>query len=320
MRESFLSIRKGLNGEYKVVQLPLLFLLMIISTIVVVPLGCVAYMLLTGIPVEQFLSILTSNAEVPEWIDVMKFMNTIQAVALFIVPSIIFAALLSGKPSEYLKFRAVNRRSVMIVVILFLAALPMIQFFAVINSKVQLPEFMSGVESIIRAMEDSAMEITNKFLVMDSLSDMFINILIIAIIPAIGEELLFRGVIQKMVTRWCGGNYHKGVWIAAIIFSAFHMQFYGFIPRMLLGAILGYSLVLGGSIWYPIIGHFINNGVAVITAYFMGVDSEIGDQSSPYFYIVLGAISILCCLFIVKLLKRLHLENREKSTDLELNV
>src|SRR5690606_9694418 len=99
-----------------------------------------------------------------------------------------------------------------------------------------------------------------------SYSALAINLLMIAIIPAIGEELLFRGGIQNIFYKWFK-NPHIAIWAAAILFSAIHVQFYGFIPRMLLWALFGYLLVWGKSIWYPIIGHFINNGSAVVTAF-----------------------------------------------------
>jgi membrane protease YdiL (CAAX protease family) len=89
----------------------------------------------------------------------------------------------------------------------------------------------------------------------------------IAVLPAVGEELLFRGVIQKLFSK-ITRSHHWGIWISAILFSALHLQFYGFIPRLLLGAMFGYLLVWSGSLWLPILAHFINNAAAV-TALFM---------------------------------------------------
>jgi hypothetical protein len=92
------------------------------------------------------------------------------------------------------------------------------------------------------------------------------NLVLVAIIPAIGEELVFRGVLQKLFGEWTKNKF-MGIWISAILFSAMHLQFYGFIPRMLLGALLGYSLLWTGSIWIPILGHFVNNAFAVLLTY-----------------------------------------------------
>src|SRR5690606_2422366 len=106
-------------------------------------------------------------------------------------------------------------------------------------------------------------KITEKILQVTSFSGLLLNLLVIAIIPAIGEELLFRGCLQPVFHRWTK-NIHIAIWITAIIFSAIHVQFYGFIPRMLMGAVFGYMLYWGRSIWLPIIAHFINNATAVI--------------------------------------------------------
>jgi len=108
---------------------------------------------------------------------------------------------------------------------------------------------------------------------MKNTPDLLINLLMIAILPAIGEELIFRGCFQNIFTRWTG-NYHWGIWLAAILFSAIHMQFYGFIPRMLLGAMFGYMLVWGRSMWLPILAHLVNNGGAVITAYVLQLKGQ----------------------------------------------
>jgi uncharacterized protein len=88
----------------------------------------------------------------------------------------------------------------------------------------------------------------------------------IAILPAIGEELMFRGVIQRIFTNWTK-NYHWGIWISAFLFSAMHMQFYGFLPRMLLGGMFGYLLVWSGTMWVPILAHFVNNTMGVLGYY-----------------------------------------------------
>jgi hypothetical protein len=91
----------------------------------------------------------------------------------------------------------------------------------------------------------------------------------IAVLPALGEEFLFRGVLQRLFIEWTK-NRHFGVWIASFIFSFIHFQFYGFIPRFLLGLYFGYLLVWSSSIWVPVVAHLINNGFAVIYYHFAG--------------------------------------------------
>ena len=127
----------------------------------------------------------------------------------------------------------------------------------------------------------------------------------IAIIPAIGEELLFRGVIQRIFTRWTRSN-HWGIWIAAILFSALHMQFYGFVPRMLLGVLFGYLLVWSGSMWLPIIAHFLNNALAVIAMYMIDKElispkvEEFGSTSGSYYGAIISIILVGVFLVLIK--------------------
>ena len=130
-----------------------------------------------------------------------------------------------------------------------------------------------------------------------------VNILIIAVIPALGEELLFRGVIQQLFLKW-NGKVHLSIWLTAFIFSAVHMQFLGFFPRLILGAVLGYMLVWSGSLWLPIIAHFTNNAFAVVVTYFIGVnkvDPSIESMGSEGGSIVLiSGLGGLLLLYIMK--------------------
>jgi membrane protease YdiL (CAAX protease family) len=113
---------------------------------------------------------------------------------------------------------------------------------------------------------------------MDSFNLLLLNVLMLAIIPALGEELVFRASLQKILGRWTG-NYHLAIWLSAIIFSGIHFQFYGFFPRMFLGALFGYLLVWSGSIWLPILAHFLNNAMATVGAYVLQLEGKSIDQA-----------------------------------------
>ena len=110
--------------------------------------------------------------------------------------------------------------------------------------------------------------VTEIFLIMESPADLLLNLFVIGFIAALSEEVFFRGALQRVLIEWTG-SVHKGVWIAAVIFSAIHLQFYGFFPRMVLGAMLGYMFVWSGSLWIPIFAHFINNAVGVLLNYYV---------------------------------------------------
>jgi membrane protease YdiL (CAAX protease family) len=147
-----------------------------------------------------------------------------------------------------------------------IVATPVINFLGEINSYMHLPGFLRSVEEWMRESEDKAAQLTEAFLKMNSTGDFILNLFMIGLLPALGEELVFRGVIQKIFYQW-SRSAHVAVWTTAFIFSAMHMQFYGFLPRMVLGGMLGYMLVWSKSLWLPIIAHFVNNSGAVIFTY-----------------------------------------------------
>ncbi|PLX06689.1 MAG: hypothetical protein C0594_06605 [Marinilabiliales bacterium] len=153
------------------------------------------------------------------------------------------------------------------------------------------------------------MKLTESFLKVHSIGDFLVNILMIAIIPAIGEELLFRGIIQKLLIEWTRKTW-LGIVLTAIIFSAIHFQFYGFIPRFLLGMLFGYLLIWSKNIWLPIFAHFINNGTAVFVAFLISKNSitkEAETVGSTGDSLIYGVFSLMICGFLLFLLfKKTH--------------
>lgn len=200
----------------------------------------------------------------PTTIALLKYFQVVQSIGLFVIPPFIIAYLYEGDILHYLKLdRKTGTGKVFIGLLAVLAAGPLVGFLGEINEQLRLPEFLSGFENWMRGMEDNASKLIDRFMQVETVGGLLFNIFMIAVIPALGEELLFRGVIQKIFTSMTR-NYHWGIWISAFLFSALHMQFYGFLPRMLLGGIFGYLLVFSGSIWLPIIAHFLNNALGVL--------------------------------------------------------
>ena len=134
------------------------------------------------------------------------------------------------------------------------------------NASFNFPDSMQGFENWAKAKETEAAELTKLLAKFGSISELLVGLLVIAVIPAIGEELVFRGVIQRQLHRW-SGNAHVAVWVAAIIFGAIHVQFFGFLPRTILGALFGYLYIWSGRISVPIVAHFVNNGFTVFLLY-----------------------------------------------------
>ncbi len=149
------------------------------------------------------------------------------------------------------------------VFVLQITFLPLNSFLAGINENIQLPAGLSELENMLKEMEKSAAEITEFLAKSDTLPQLLMNILVIGVIAGIGEELIFRGIVLRKLLKGLN-NTHVAVWLSAIIFSAIHFQFYGFLPRAMLGALFGYLYVWTGNIRIPIAAHIFNNTVAVI--------------------------------------------------------
>jgi membrane protease YdiL (CAAX protease family) len=203
----------------------------------------------------------------------------VSTIGTFIIPAFVIAFLFDPRPMNYLSLsKKTGLVSTLLVIVALIASLPLINYLGELNSRMSLPAFLSDVEKWMKDSEDKAAALTKGFLDMHSTSDVLFTVFMIALLPAIGEELLFRGVIQRLLGDW-SKNSHVAVWTTAVLFSAMHMQFYGFIPRMMLGALLGYLLVWSGSLWLSIIAHFVNNASAVILTYLfkeemVGVDPD----------------------------------------------
>jgi uncharacterized protein len=235
-------------------------------------------------------------------ITILKYLQTIQSISLFVIPPILLAILFGSKPTSYFKLNTKpNALYLVAASITVLAAIPFINFTEMINSKLSLPSFMSGLEHWMKDTEANATVLTESFLKTKTICGLLFNLFMMAMIPAIGEELVFRGLFQRLFTEWFK-NYHWGIIASAAVFSAFHLQFYGFVPRMLLGVVFGYFLVWSGSLWLPIVAHFINNTFGVIYFYlnhngYVGDDlDKIGTEGNMVTVIVVASILISASL------------------------
>lgn len=210
---------------------------------------------------------LVTDFENPMTISVFKVIQSISTIGTFIIPALVLSFLFSSQWKSYLQLDKIsNPASLILVFILLVLLLPAINFLGELNNALRFPAWLSTVEQWMRESEDRAAVLTGKFLEMNSITDLVLGLIIIAVLPALGEELLFRGVIQRIFSEWSGSR-HAGIWSSAFLFSAMHMQFYGFIPRLLLGALLGYLLIWSASLWLPILAHFFNNAAAVVFTY-----------------------------------------------------
>jgi membrane protease YdiL (CAAX protease family) len=172
-----------------------------------------------------------------------------------------------AEPRAYLKttFRFHWGLLLLVLFVAFLS-LPSMELLSNINEKMKLPSALKGLEDWMKSSEKEATDVTNIMLNVKTIWGLLFDLLLIGLITAIVEEFMFRGVMQTILFRWTK-SVHTAVWVTAILFSAFHMEFYGFLPRLLLGVLFGYFVVWSGSIWPAVWAHFLNNGVDVVVTY-----------------------------------------------------
>ena len=196
----------------------------------------------------------------------IKIGQGISSAFIFIVPPIILFVVTRQRPMYYLGFRKPNPVWMLLIgVLLMFVSLPLTNLLTSWNEKMNMGAFFSALQDIMRELEDTASDLTERMLQVDTIGGLLLNLLVIALIPAIGEELTFRGVLQQVLTKRF--NVHVAVFLSAFIFSFIHFQFFGLLPRMFLGLLLGYLFYYSGSIWTNILMHFVNNGAAVVVSY-----------------------------------------------------
>ncbi len=223
-----------------------------------------------------------------------KIFQFCSAFGTFIAGPLVACYVISNSTRGYLSIKQTNYRYYIIAIICVIAAIPSINFTTMLNEQIKLPESWQFIEEWMKEMEKKNGDLAEQFLAVDNFGGYLFNLIVIALIPAVGEELLFRGLIQKSILNTTG-NIHIAIWCAGILFSAIHCQFYGFIPRMLMGALFGYFLYWSKSILVPMACHFLNNGIIITYTYFFPTDpneklliEEIGKED-----VLLCIVSIL---------------------------
>ena len=213
----------------------------------------------------------------------LKWLQFLQTIGTFLLPAILGAWLWSRehKPFAWLRLDCGFSWQVgLLAVAAMICAVPGINLLADLNSRVDLPENLDFIEQILRQQEDAASALTERFLHADNAGVLLVNVGLLALLPALAEEISFRGTLQQIISNSDASIARRrrltaaAIWLTAFIFSAIHMQFYGFIPRMLMGAMFGYVFVWTGSLWVPVLMHATNNGLAVIAYYLLGGEAD----------------------------------------------
>lgn len=252
----------------------------------------------------------------PETLLQLKLAQVFSVFLIFILPSIAFCRYFREEKSAFLQLHSAPRffpYAVAAITLIFFA-LPMVSLLGEFNTNIQLPESLNGIEAWMKRKEKSAQELTEAFLSGPGWGTLISNLVVMAIMAALSEEIFFRGLLQKVLGE-NGLNKHLAVWVAAILFSAFHMQFYGFIPRLALGVLLGYLYLISDNLWVPIIAHTVNNAFAVIVswwAYNSGKTEILENESMGTGGIILGLLSFAAVTFQLYMLYRFS-ENEKKE-------
>ncbi|AEI49395.1 CPBP family intramembrane glutamic endopeptidase [Runella slithyformis] len=247
----------------------------------------------------------------------LMILHSVSHLFTFLIPGVVY-----WRWSEKHRVEEFVRRPLPSFVVLILVLLTVVTFLPLNswiiewNSHLHLPEGLHRMEDWMRRKEDELLKMTLFLTDFNSWPKFGVALLVIAILPAIGEEVLFRGIIQRKIfhkTR----DVHSSVWLTAMLFSAIHLQFYGFVPRMLLGAMFGYMYFWARNLWAPIFAHFINNGLTVLAIFLSHrkvLNFEVGTSESSVSWI--GAFLSLALTAVLLLnLKRISQRSQNVTND-----
>jgi membrane protease YdiL (CAAX protease family) len=307
----FIQKYKAENSAY--VQLLILAAYALVGAIVSLVLGAAILLSMYGI---NALAGAGQGIEATEKIlGGIKIIQMLSTVALFLAPPIFLAMTEGRKVDAFYGFKRPSWMVLGLVLLIMIFSLPLMEYIALLNQKMTLPGILKPIEDWMRQKEDEMARTTVLLLTVRQPLDFLVNLLMIAILPAIAEELMFRGGIQRAFMRMFK-NPHVAIWITAIIFSAIHVQFFGFFPRLFLGALFGYLYLWTKSLWYTMFAHFLNNGYAVCVAFYlqkhdMPLDAADNSSNFHWYGYLLSFIFTALLLYYFKI----HTDTNGKQLD-----
>lgn len=247
--------------------------------------------------------LLTSIGGESRHVAMMRIAAVVQDMLMLVVPAVLTAVLVTRQPARLL---AVDRAPALIpsllAIAVMLVASPAMSMIIGWNASLHLPESMAALEQSLRTMEENAAGTVETMLGAHTAGNLIMSLLIVGLLAGFSEELFFRGALQRLLSSG-KSNGTAAVWIAAIVFSAVHFQFFGFVPRLLLGVYFGYLLLWSRSVWLPMLAHIVNNSLFVILRYVTGSgDPDLGAAGSPWITV---AISIALTAGGMILLRRM---------------
>ena len=280
------------------VQLLMILIVIAFGMILSVFLSSLLIITKMGMSPEVIIEVQQNLLDYPDLVRGIQFLQTL---GMFLFPAIICAWLFSDNYKEYLRIdQPIPRSAAFWTIVSMIVAVPFLNWTYLINQQMTFPEAFKGLETRMRESEAAAKQMIELMLNTNNISTIIFTFLIICVIAAISEEFLFRGLLQTFFGRVIRSP-HVLIWTIAILFSAIHLQFYGLITRMLLGAWLGYLMYYTKTIWIPALAHFINNFI-VIGVYYLLRDTPdeidkidaIGSGSTWWLSVVSLALFLFC--------------------------
>lgn len=237
-------------------------------------------------------------------VNYFKYLQTFQHLSMFLLPALLISFLMKGDITSYFGLKRTPLLTISILTVLFIIFLiPLNSYLAWLNAGLDLPDWLDGLERWMNRKELQTERITEVLLEAGTTGGVIMNIIIIAILPALGEEFLYRGVLQNIFTGWFRSG-TLAVLLTAFMFSAAHLQFYGFIPRFILGLGFGYIYLWSRNIWLPVLAHLVNNAIPVVLSYFYGwgnINSTLDEFSSnDGFMVIIPSIIVVLIMFNIR--------------------
>ncbi|MCC6720888.1 MAG: CPBP family intramembrane metalloprotease [Bacteroidia bacterium] len=282
-------------------QILIAFGILIINLFVFTMLAGIICKNIYGIDITELMAVSENeNADIKS-INAIRIFQGIVSIGSFVFSSFVISYMIKQKPVEYLKLnKFLDFKLLVFIPILLIVSVPLISWLVQINSSLELPSALSSIESFLRDLEAKNNKLYELMLTMNSSSDLILNIIIMALIPAVGEELFCRGILLNIFYGYTG-KYYKSVLIVALIFTLFHLQFYKLVPMVTISFLLGVFVIWSKGIWASIFFHFLNNSLAVIGKYlyYKGYDNFLTNQDAnfPIYFVILSFVASCAIIF-----------------------
>lgn len=232
----------------------------------------------------------------------------VQDLFVFVLPALITMAMVAVNPLRVTGLSEKVAWPVLAMVAMFaVVSIPLMNNLVAWNESVTFPESFQGLERMLRESEESAADTVNMVMAGSSVGDLILGVLIVGVLTGFSEELFFRGTLQPLLGAVMR-NPHAAVWATAFIFSAVHLQFFGFVPRLLLGAFFGYLFLWSGSIWTSVFAHALNNSLVVAATWLTnrgsleadGNEIGVGGSTIDVVMLVLSAVMTVAVVYAIK--------------------